>query len=805
MNTVFPNNKTQTEAPSSGSLTSKTILKSTYASINAALESDKKLILITGNNNQGKTALLNTINKDIATRHRVITLSGKDLPFLDKSKNNSSTELNNVQDFILESTDLGDKLVVILNDAHCLPISFLSGLVESTKNLELKNNNLQLILSGPLNFKDQLLAVEQIDAKDVTHCLIDCLNNEEIQTYIQNKTYKIASNIKQLKFDSNTLLAIENFVQSNQQLLDLILEWCAAIVKKDQLTSMTSQVVNHAISYAKQFSKDKNIPLSSSYPPFHEVYKYINDIQSSSKANNKPDKKTTKTVSKNSVKKTDTSKVAFQKTKIPIISASAPPHAKRKQHRKVNEHEDEAMPTNWVPSGKLKRSKKNSFSATTGLITFLLLAFMVFIAFQIWPDSKQVNLPKPAIAENKQNEVIVAEQKLVDEITLNTDSANSPTSSASKISSTSIGQVVEDTIDQNMTAAEVSVMSINMDKTDGVNPESEKAALDTVNNLENESKADMMSEGSALIINPKDQNNLIDKPSNLPVNIASQITGIKPTEEAEQINPAEIKPEIKREVKQDIKEEISPEIKAETTALLSQSELSELFALAKVQIENKQLSTPTGNNALETYQKILATFPNNKQATAGIKNVHDIYLGWANYYLQQNDLGRAKNFYNKALGINPSNTVAITNLQVIAQQEAAVNKSVANAELHKKSARLDFPVSDPPNKIKTLLATANEKMLQINSDINANNRNYRTYQEAQTIYHDVLRSEPQNQQALEGLSKIKMYYANWAELQIQNKNYNIALFLYGQALSIEPNNSQFNQRIEQVKALKKAL
>ncbi|MFK7817065.1 MAG: hypothetical protein AB8B92_12095, partial [Gammaproteobacteria bacterium] len=136
MSTVVPDNETQTKAPASELSAPKTILKSTYSSVITALQDDSKIILITGSSNKGKTALLHTINKNIAADNRIITLSGKDLPSLDKSKNSSSTELNNMKDFIFESTDLEEKLVVILDDAHCLPISFLSGLIEGIKNSE---------------------------------------------------------------------------------------------------------------------------------------------------------------------------------------------------------------------------------------------------------------------------------------------------------------------------------------------------------------------------------------------------------------------------------------------------------------------------------------------------------------------------------------------------------------------------------------------------------------------------------------------------------------------------------------------
>lgn len=226
--------------------------------------------------------------------------------------------------------------------------------------------------------------------------------------------------------------------------------------------------------------------------------------------------------------------------------------------------------------------------------------------------------------------------------------------------------------------------------------------------------------------------------------------------------------------------------------------------MADYQFENKQLSTPPGNNALETYQKLLIKYPDNKAATDGIKKVHDKYLNWANHYLQQKDLKRAKRFYTKAVSIDPNDSVAIAGLQNIARQEAgtAENAIQTTTSLNSGTAQ---QATKSLSAIDALLVSAEQNMHQIVNDINANNRNYKYYQEAQTEYQHILQLAPQNQQALQGLASLKNYYVDWAELQIQTRNYNIALFLYGQALSIEPGNTQLSERIEEIRELKSSL
>lgn len=834
MSTVVPNDATKLEESSSKHSAPQKILKSTYENILAALQENIKVILISGDNRKGKTALIHTVSKNIAATNRIITLSGKDLPSFDESKidkfkkdepNNNDIKLNAMKDFILESTELDDKLVVTLDDANCLPISFLGDLIEHAKLSSANGYSLQLILSGPLSFKDQLLAIQQVDVEDLIHCPMDSLNEQEILAYAKDKSYKITSNIKRLEFKSESLRALSDFVQTNQQLLDVVLEWCAALAKKDQLTSISSFTVNRAASFAQQFSKDKNLRLVNSYPPSHEVYKYINDIQSSKK----PTDKVTTKVTKKSVKKLNkntankpfirtSNTTAVQETKIPTITSKVEPSNPSIKAEKLDrdvlqnlheivedeepiqaqpidedtlkslyEIEEEIMPPQWTPSSKQKTSNKKSFPTMVGLLSLLLLGFITFIAFRIGSDPKvDENI---AESPDKQNVVDETQKTIIEEPTelVELSPITSTIEDASSVGL--INQEVE--ISENPKLAPKPLA--------GPQPGTGIIASDTETTVKIGSQAQNPKPISEKNINTNEQ-------ANERANEQTEVVAIKKPEQKNKVLDEELAKN-EQEYEKQLKAQQTENIKTESSAtenkssVVSDAEITKLLVLAENQFENKHLSTPSGDNAIETYKKILAKHPNNKAAINGIKKVHDKYMSWANYYLKQNDTKRAKNFYNKALRIDPNNTVAIANLQNIAQQQAAVAET--------KTANTSNPVvlqdAIPSNIIQDLLVTANKKMQQIESDISSNKRNYRTYQEAQTAYQETLKSQPQNQQAIQGLSALKKYYANWAELQVQNKNYNIALFLYSQALSIEPGNAQITQRIERIRELKKSL
>ncbi|MBT8112174.1 MAG: hypothetical protein KJO47_00705, partial [Gammaproteobacteria bacterium] len=764
MSTVIPNDKTQLEELSSTHPAPKKILKSTYENVLAALQKNKRVILITGDTKKGKTALIHTISKNISTTHRIITLSGKDLPTLNKSKNNSNTELSNMKDFILKSTDLGDKLVVTLDDAYCLPISFLGELIKYAQLSTSNGYSLQLILSGPLNFKDQLLAIEQLDNEDLIHCPMDSPSEQEIHSYAKNKSYMISSNIKRLDFKPESLRALADFIQSDQQLLDVVLEWCAALAKKDQLTSITSHTVNRAAGFAQQYSKDKNLHLANSYPPSHEVYKYINDFQSAKNSTGRSTKRITKKsvkiLNKNKVNKPfiKTSKTsATQETKIPTITSKVELSKEAIHERPIDEKilqnlydikddkkpikagpidedtlqslheiEEEIMPPQWTPSSRRKTANKKSFFAMVGLLSLLLLGFITFIAFRIGSDPNVSESTKQQAVLDETQEAITEDPKLIPE-------------TASTEDTVSI-DLVNQEVEKNETP-EVAPKPLTGPQTNIVASDTKKAV-----------KIDTQIQNPVPIIAEK--NISIDEQTGIITNQKSKEQNKILDEELAQ-NEQDYEKQLKAQKTENIKSQSSPAEKNSSVA--TDAEINKLLVLAEYQFEKKQLSTPSGDNALETYQKILAKYPSNKAAVNGVKKVHDKYINWATYYLKHNDTKRAKDFYNKALRIDPNNSVAIANLQNIAQQQAVENtKTTSTPNL------VELQSATPSKVIQNLLVIADKKMQQIESEASTNNRNYKIYQEAQTTYQDVLRSQPQNQQAIQGLSSLTKYYADWA-------------------------------------------
>ena len=78
-----------------------------------------------------------------------------------------------------------------------------------------------------------------------------------------------------------------------------------------------------------------------------------------------------------------------------------------------------------------------------------------------------------------------------------------------------------------------------------------------------------------------------------------------------------------------------------------------LLDLAQSQMEQKKLSTPASDNALDTYRMVLQFNPTNEVAISGIQEIKDRYRTWAKLDIEKGNINRARYFIKLALSISP--------------------------------------------------------------------------------------------------------------------------------------------------------
>ena len=102
---------------------------------------------------------------------------------------------------------------------------------------------------------------------------------------------------------------------------------------------------------------------------------------------------------------------------------------------------------------------------------------------------------------------------------------------------------------------------------------------------------------------------------------------------------------------------ISTENELKTSAeKQNEQTIESLLALAQAQILDKKLSTPSSDNALNTYRMILQFDPLHEEALHGIQKIRNQYQSWAKLDIEQGKINRAKYFLKRAIDISPDDT-----------------------------------------------------------------------------------------------------------------------------------------------------
>jgi hypothetical protein len=100
-------------------------------------------------------------------------------------------------------------------------------------------------------------------------------------------------------------------------------------------------------------------------------------------------------------------------------------------------------------------------------------------------------------------------------------------------------------------------------------------------------------------------------------------------------------------------------------------EVVEALRTAQRQIDGDQLTTPPGDNALESYQTVLRRQPGNVEARAGIDRIAAIYAQWAQIAEHKGSPGRARRYIEKALIAKPDDPALLAELQRLETRESA--------------------------------------------------------------------------------------------------------------------------------------
>lgn len=209
-----------------------------------------------------------------------------------------------------------------------------------------------------------------------------------------------------------------------------------------------------------------------------------------------------------------------------------------------------------------------------------------------------------------------------------------------------------------------------------------------------------------------------------------------------------------------------------------ESLITPLFDKARVQLDENNLSAPQGNNALETYQKILDIDPGNRKAENGVDRIVDVLLGQAHDAFDQADIKTTENILAGVGAIDKHNREArrlrreIDTLQTRRLTEQK-RKGEEQAELEKQALQ--------EKQITGLLgraaqAFAESRLLAPAADSALKN------------YRAVLKLDQENAAAEKGIERILDYFHEHSNQAIVDRRFGTAEALIAKARSIDGDN-----------------
>ncbi|OQW94358.1 MAG: hypothetical protein BWK79_06240, partial [Beggiatoa sp. IS2] len=224
-----------------------------------------------------------------------------------------------------------------------------------------------------------------------------------------------------------------------------------------------------------------------------------------------------------------------------------------------------------------------------------------------------------------------------------------------------------------------------------------------------------------------------------------------------------------------------------TTKLAKQNELNGLLKRADQQLAAQRLIEPAGDNAYETYQKILRLVPGHLQAQAGISKIADKFEE-----LARSEPSRQKNLIllEKGLTVMPTHSGLLALSKTLARQnpvsEPVMPPSIVKIPLSPKAALPPkeislpketsvAPVVAPTNVVQELLTIADQQLAATQLEAA-----YQTYQ-------NVLTLSANNERAISGLQRLATRYEELARHLMQQGSLVESLAFIDKGLAVMSN------------------
>lgn len=194
-------------------------------------------------------------------------------------------------------------------------------------------------------------------------------------------------------------------------------------------------------------------------------------------------------------------------------------------------------------------------------------------------------------------------------------------------------------------------------------------------------------------------------------------------------------------------------LRALEEAVSKEKELNQWRTLAQQQFNSGKLNSPPGDNAYDTYTRVLRQAPNDRESLSGITRIVERFEQLARSSLRENDYQKAQEYLDQALTIHPRDA---TLLALQSQIRAGVQHV------------------DKQKRIDNMLSQA-DRLFHDGNLIKATD-----------LYGRVLKLNPQNSRAIAGKQKLAGRYLQLAQAKYQAGKLQDSINLIEEGISLVP-------------------
>ncbi|MGI9304858.1 MAG: lamin tail domain-containing protein, partial [Gammaproteobacteria bacterium] len=206
--------------------------------------------------------------------------------------------------------------------------------------------------------------------------------------------------------------------------------------------------------------------------------------------------------------------------------------------------------------------------------------------------------------------------------------------------------------------------------------------------------------------------------------------------------------------------------------LLGDQRVVELLALAAHQFDVKRLTLPVGDNAHETYQKVLQLAPEQEEAQSGIGRIKEQYKVWADSAVQKSDWGRGRKYLEAALAIDPGDNELKSTLQKLNKAQSAAAQRAAQ---RRQAVRLAALLETATGQLDA------QRLVEPPGD------------NAWETFNSVMEVDANNPRAREGLQTIAARLGSTATIKQREGKLEESLAITEHGLRVAPDHPQLQQ------------